>query len=653
MKRNYLLALSVFFTVLSSTSFAQLVGDNAFLKGRWLEVCIAPNGSWGNSVTVPAGYTTRGGSFSSYVDPITGTTATGDGMDFSYDQGHDGWSVGTVPWYGAYFLPGTPFDGWSVQLDDTMTSFFYSTGHIDTTLGGVVSGTVTDYELRQPCNNPNTSMVGTWKGTVGLRRAGMRTAMQVVQQNILDTNASWLVVTTKFINTTDSVLRGVYYFATADPDNDVTVSGSFPTNNHIAYQGDALNRHEVWARPPSAHQDAFSGLCSKDCRSKVLIYQSWPPSMTVGNDLDRVWAGTTTGMGTCYYAAGATTLSQDIAFGIVFNVGNIAPRDSAIISYAWIFSDTSAIDSAFTGSNSTVVGAPKLSTQGVLHDYTVVDSVFGCDMTGCGVAGNTFTADIIDGDTKDWTWSKWTWAPSGGLSATTGTHVVVNVNSLAGPTVFTITGTQDTAHGRCPDDGGGGRMTFLMYVQPCYSASSNSPGPSFANMICLNETLQLWANGDSVGASYYWWGPAGFVSTLKRPTRFPLSMADTGWYYVVRTSPSGSHDTTSTHVLLKPLPVITTTNNGPLCSGSTLNLGASPDSVGEGWHWSGPNGYNAFLANATRGSVIVSDSGWYKVVANLRGCMDSAYTHVVIDSHLRCRWLAAIHRYVRKLKRYC
>ncbi len=612
MRKRYfiplLLALITFCGL--NSAMAQLVFDNAFLQGQWLEVAIAPNGSWGNTVTVPAGYHNRGGS-TFYTDPVTGTTASGLGMDFSYDSGHDGWGVGVVPWYGAYFLPGTPFDGWSMQVNGLMSSAFYSSSGFDNTMGGTLTGTVVSY------TNAGGTMTGTWRGT-----AGVGSALQITQANRLDTLASWLVVTVKFKNTSLSTMPGIYYMVTADPDNDELLSGgSFPTNNHIAYQGDYFNRHEVWGRPPSLHQDAFSGLCAKDCRAQALIYQSWPPSMSAGNKLDLVWAHTATGMGTCNYALGATTYSQDIAYGLVWKVGDLAAGDSAIISYAWIFGDTSAIDSAFP--------VPSLHTGGVAHDS--LDTVVGCN-----VIGNTFIASVLDGDAKDWSMSHWTWAPSRGLSATTGSTVTVNMTGLGGPTTYTITGTKDTAHGAC------GTKVFYLYVIPCFSATSNSMGVPDGlggyymnsrgdSVICMNETLRLFAHGDSTGATYFWYGPLGYTAFTQYATRTGLTLADTGIYTVVKTVGT-VHDTAKVRVFLKVLPVVTATSTTPVCSGTSFSLSALPDSATETFSWTGPNGFTSTLEFPVVTPAWVSTGGIYKVVTSLRGCFDSGTVFAIVDS---------------------
>ncbi len=612
---SFLIGCIVFFSYGAS---AQLVGDNAFLRGQWLQACIAPNGSWGNTMPVPVGYTSRAGSSLSYTDPITGTTPAGNGLDFSYDQGHDGFATGTPPWYGAYFLPGTPFNGWSIQIDDTMSSAFYSSGGVDTTLGGVFGGTVAAYS-GPSCWSPNAATAGTWQGTVGLKRSGLRKALQVMQVNEVDTLASWLNVTTKFYNTTDSVLKGVYYMATGDPDNDEDLpGGSFPTNNHIAYQGGPLDRHEVWGRPPSIHQDAFSGLATQDCRAVALIYQNWPPSMVTSNDLDKVWGLTTTAaMCPCYYTLGATTLSQDIAYGLVFKIGDIAPHDSAFISFAWIFSDTSAVDSIFT-----VV--PSLSTEGKVHSTTQPDTVLACTMSGCNVSGDSlFVADILNGQNRKWTFSKWTWSPSTGLSASTGTRVTVNIKKLAGPTVYTITGTPDITRGSCNPPA---PVTFTMYVQPCFSASNNLP--------CQGDTLKLIGTGDTSGATFIWSGPGGFTSTGQSTYRAPITFTDTGIYMLVKTVGT-FHDTVYTHAgKVKPLPVVTAGSNSPICSGApnTLLLTATPDSLGETFSWTGPNGFTSGLQNPSIANPPVKDGGTYKVVTTWNGCTDSGFVLVEIDS---------------------
>ena len=627
MKYRYFLTLFtsavVFFT---SAVHAQLVSDNAFLQGQYLEAVIAPNGSWGSTVAVPAAYHKNTGlsepASSAYLDPVTGTSPSGGLMDFNYDFRHNGWIPGSFsafypPWYGPYYMPGTPFDGWAMQVNGVRSDAWYTNYGYWNAAGGTLTGTVNSYQqIPSTCIQTPSMMIGTWNGT-----AGPANALHISAATRVDTLADWAVVTVKFVNSSADSMKALYYWVSADPDNDETDSlGSFPTNNHVVYQGDALNRHEVSARPPSLHQNAFSGLATKDCRAKAFIYTNWSshPPEGAGNTLDQIYDETATGwLGTCYYGVGNSTSGEDIAYGLIYKLGDLPPGDSTILSFAWIFSDTAAIDSAFP--------EPKLSTEGVLHD--VYDTVNGCSMTGCGVLSNTkFDADIIGGDSKDWTYSHWTWAPSVGLSTTTGTHVTVTLTALSGVTTFTITGTEDTTHGKC-----GHTVQLYLTVLPCFSASSNSGGP-YPQGICLYDTLKLYAHGDSTDATYIWWGPAGFSAFTQYTERPPmLTGADTGWYYVVRNVGSQS-DTTRTYVRFDATPFVTATTNAPICSGNDLDLFATPDSAAETFTWTGPNGFLSGLQNPIITGAPVKDSGTYKVVTNLYGCVDSAYVHVVIDS---------------------
>lgn len=616
MKRKLLYSCLAASLLVGSAVNAQLVGDQIFMQGHWLEVGVAPNGSWGNTMPVPAGYHSHSGSsIGGYPDPITGTAATGNGIDFSFDVGHDGWTTGSpLPgsaccFYGAYFLPGTPFDGWSIQMNGVRSDAFYTSGPAGgfaTSGGATFSGTNVGYNYTpsSPCGPyMESTMAGEWVGsyTAGGGTVSIRTT------NRVDTNAAWDLVNVTFKNTGASPISDLYYFVTADPDNDEVIPGSFPTNNHIVYQGGPENKHEVTARPPSAHQDAFSGLATKDCRAKVLIYVSWPPPLVAGNALDLIYAETATSIGTSHYELGATTLSQDIAYGLIFKLGDLAPGDSTRLSFAWIFSDTAAIDSAFP--------QPQLNVNCSL--VPDIDTFIPCGYS-------TIPVNIVHGE---WGTTNWVWSPATGLASTTGITNSIDPSALSGEITYTITGS-DTAS--C------NHFQFLLTLPACFYASSNSPADSpSAEWLCIDDTLRLYANGDSLGATYLWYGPypaatvRGYTQYVKIPH---VTWADTGWYYVVKTL-AGVNDTETTHVMFKPKPPITATYNAPLCSGSTLMLYSNPDSVGETWSWIGPDGYTSVLSDPTRPGAPTTYSGDYKVIATLaNGCTDSSVVTVVIDS---------------------
>jgi gliding motility-associated-like protein len=597
-------------TFLTSDLSAQLVGDQIFMQGRWLEVGVAPNGSWGNSMPVPATYHSHTGSFPSYIDPITGVSPGANGLDFSYDAGHDGWTVGSPVsgtnccFYGAYFLPGTPFDGWAVQMNGVRSDAYYTGSGFALGAGATAfTGTNTSYVFT--AGSPygpylESTMAGNWAGNYSATGG----SISIRSTNRLDTNANWDLVTVTFRNTGATPVTGLYYLVTADPDNDQVIPGSFPTDNHICYQDDAFHRVEVNAVPPSGvHPDAFSGLATKDCRAKAIIYNSWPSAITV--QLSDMWAGTTPASAGPYYMdLGRTTISQDIAYGLVYNLGDIAPGDSTRISFAWIFSDSTAIDSAFRNPQLVVNGAPA----------PLADTFYACGL-------DSVTISLAH---AEWGLTEWTWAPATGLSGTRGLTNKFDpaVVSASGIT-YTLTGTDPRS---CVP-----LQQFTVYVPPCHSASSNSPDTS---QICEGDTLKLYDNGDSTLASYVWYGPGlvgGSIGSTQNIFRYPATMADTGWYYSIKTVGVVT-DTVRTHVMIRLRPLITATYNPPVCSGNTLLLYSNPDYVGETWDWSGPLGYTSTLSDPAIPTAITAFSGPYKVIVSLNGCVDSATVNVVVDS---------------------
>ncbi len=154
----------------------------------------------------------------------------------------------------------------------------------------------------------------------------------------------------------------------------------------------------------------------------------------------------------------------------------------------------------------------------------------------------------------------------------------------------------------------------------CLTPINNGP-------LCMGDTLRLGAVGDSTGATYSWWGPGGFTSTLQYPIIPNVTYADSGIYYVVKTV-AGVPDTASTIVTVNHTPSLTITSNSPVCYGTTLNLTALPDSVGETFSWTGPSGFSASVYNPTRTGFSYADTGVYTVIASLHGCRDTQSVRV-------------------------
>ncbi len=579
MKKNY------FFLIITILSFtfcknatSQIVGGNVFLQGQWLEVGVDNMAAFG-TCSSPATY---------HAHACCGTTpcaTSGAAMDASYDWGHDGWGTGAPCFMGPYTQPGYPQEGWGIQVGATEYRNWAGGGLC--TGSFTIPGSITGY------TNTGGSAIGTFTGTVA--------GLNIIQDTRVDTFASWVVVTTRIYNTTIAPITGVYYERTCDPDNASDWGGGSTTENVILHQNEDWRHYvEIGTYSNSGifnMTNSWMALGTKDCRAKCGVIAGLAPSNTPA----QLWAGT----GPVLTTYPDSNFADEGIF-LVFNIGTILGNDSAVISYAYIYDGREGFDSALP--------QPALNVDGVV---AYADTAFPGNLYDtfnvCAIPGTTsIPADVLYGADKTWTWSSWTWSPATGLASTTG--VVNTINTIILPSVFTytITGVDSAT---CET------RTMYLTLLTCNTVECNSP--------CEGDSLKFRYIADSVGATFYWYKPgSGFTSTQQDPSIWPATYADSGEYYVIRTL-GGVHDTDSTHVIIQYKPVITASNNSPLCQGmvDTLLLYASPDTIGETWSWTGPAGFTSTLENPTRPGYISIDTGIYRVITKTSfGCKDTAYT---------------------------
>jgi gliding motility-associated-like protein len=600
MKKHYLFLFSIVLLFSSAGVRAQLVGSNAFLQGAYLEIGELPNGSFGtnSSPTVPTVPTV-------YHPHSFGTTWTpGGALAEVYDWGHDGWSVGAPNFMGDYTYPGSPFEGWELQIGTGRNQAFQASGagYAAGSGGCGLAGSVVSY------SNVGGRAISNWTGS-----AGTAAALQITQETRVDTFASSVVVTTKMKNVSGGVVPQVYYMRSCDPDNDESwTGGGFPTNNTIVHQNeDATHKVMVKAIGMGYPASAYLALATKDCRAKCFIYDSW--SLSSGVDLSTTWNGTYSG---ATYNLGGTR-NGDIAIGLTYNIGDIPAGDSALISYSYVFNGDLGIDSSFPDPQIVINGTPHTSWAPPQPNYDTFNVCLYPGMTSLPV-------NILHANDKDWSWSTWTWAPSIGLTSTTGTSQVINTTALPPIITFTITGS-DSASGMSSCL----RKTFYLTILTCNGALCNSP--------CENDTLWFNAPGDSTGATYQWYGPAPSTTvfgTNQHQFIYPATMANNGTYTVIKTVGS-VHDTSYCTATIHPKPYVTAGSNAPLCLGAanTLSLTATTAVAGVTYNWTAPTTppYSSTLQNPVINPFAVGDTGWYQVVVtSLFGCKDTDQTHVTM-----------------------
>ncbi len=545
---NFRLLFFVFVSVFFCNSTkAQMVGTEIFLQGHWLEIAQSTNGTFG-STSVPAGYHPHG-----FVNNLAEV----------YDYGHDGWTIGTPPEYGDYTFPGSPYEGWGLQVNGLYNQANYISP-------GIYSGTGTLTGNNVSYSNRSSRMTANWQGTASSGN------LVIDQTTYIDTEASWVVINTVLKNTSAAAIPNIYYIRICDPDNDETqTGGSFSTLNSISFQNDALHRVLVSAKG-SVYTNCYIGIGTKDCRAKCFSYT--PFILATTTDFSTIWnqtlAGTT-------FSGGLP--AGDNGIGLIFNIGTIAAGDSTILTYAYIFNDSTGVDSAYP--------EPQIVTLGLAYDAT--DTVKRCQ-----VSDTTFPVSIKNGIDKEWFGSQWTWSPAIGLSTNTGIYNNVNFNVLAGITTYTITGTNPMMN-NCAS------KTFYLTVDPTQPVITITPGSAIT--FCTGDSVVLTASAGA-GYTYQWYNSS---TNIAGATNISYTAYGSGNYTVVVNYLFCTNSSSVTTVTVNPLPTAICGTN-TICGGSLETL--SDTTIGGTW-----SSTNLILAtiNSTLGNLTAISSGIDTIIYTL------------------------------------
>lgn len=175
--------------------------------------------------------------------------------------------------------------------------------------------------------------------------------------------------------------------------------------------------------------------------------------------------------------------------------------------------------------------------------------------------------------------------------------------------------------------------TATMNVSGCSAASSSYtsavtvsvvPGPTLSvnsATICSGETATLTASG----AVNYTWVPSG-----SNTNSIVVSPSSTTSYTVLGTQagPSCISSGTAEVKVNSAVPAVAG-NNGPICSGQTLNLNTSAGALS--YIWTGPNGFSSTQQNPSISATTGTETGAYSVtLTSVDGCTTTAGTSVTV-----------------------
>ena len=140
------------------------------------------------------------------------------------------------------------------------------------------------------------------------------------------------------------------------------------------------------------------------------------------------------------------------------------------------------------------------------------------------------------------------------------------------------------------------------------------------NMItCTNSAATLNGTSSLTGATYTWFGPNGFTSSVQNPT-----VNTAGTYTVLVTEPTkGCTDTANVTVTINTTAPVDISMNNPgsiTCLTNSVTLSGMTSSSNVSYLWTGPNGYSAASSTAT-----VMHGGVYTLTATnlVNGCTAS------------------------------
>ena len=158
----------------------------------------------------------------------------------------------------------------------------------------------------------------------------------------------------------------------------------------------------------------------------------------------------------------------------------------------------------------------------------------------------------------------------------------------------------------------------VVVIRPSPAApAANNNGP-----LCVGSSLFLTTN-TIPGATYLWKGPNGFASIFQNPVIPNTLLANSGTYTL--TINDGCESAAgSTNVVINDIPAAPTVgNNGPVCSGTNLQLTANTV-AGATYSWTGPNGFTSSLQNPIITNTTTAQAGTYSVTVTVNGCTGAA-----------------------------
>lgn len=370
------------------------------------------------------------------------------------------------------------------------------------------------------------------------------------------------------------------------------------------------------------------------------------PNLTAGN-----YTNITVTFNNCVSnSIASVTLNDPNAPAVPVITNNTPICEGANVNLTATSSTSGALTYAWTGPNgfSTAVQNPSIlaATVTATGTYSVTASLNGCTSAPattnvvvnqtpvlptttsnspiCSGSALNLTAATTTTGTINYSWT----GPNGFTSA------AQNPSITAATTAATGTYSVVASQGSCfslP-----ATITVVVNLTPAITATSSNPTN------CNSATGAIIVAGLTPGASFtvnYLKDGSAQSGTQNADGTGNLVIANltAGTYTNITVTANGCTSNSISSITLSDpappaIPVIS--NNGPLCEGATLILGATTSTSGTiSWSWTGPNGFTSNIQNPSLVSSTTAATGNYTVTATQNSCSSSASRVVTVNPY--------------------
>ena len=339
--------------------------------------------------------------------------------------GKDGYTVGSPPYSGDYFVPGSPLEGWGISWRTGSPSGSRTTR----LMKGLVGYRQFTGSYSTECFASEGRASATWTGTTD-------GVIQMLQSTSFDEDELFFTTSITITNTGSSPLYEFHYLRNVDPDQEQPHSGSYVTLNWVQYQPYVSGDPSGFVHPDYPDTALVMATGTTHTQLALGLGAVHPQARANhfgfnNNDPEAAWSNSEW---KSYSRSSKRRADQGI--NLVFRFPRIDP--GASISFTWVYVlDESDLQKAIMGIEAVTILQPSAAASGmVLFSASVISKIKTVIFTVQSTRGETVFRQEVGGvpDYKQ---------PNGKLVYSTRVNTELFESGLASY-VFEVRGIQDT-----------------------------------------------------------------------------------------------------------------------------------------------------------------------------------------------------------------